>query len=83
MAHQPMEVNIVVIGARSGDDSLSELKALPSNARIVAHGATVDEVFEAGDNALARANVRDVSWSLACSIFTYHSSSGVRSSSTV
>lgn len=57
MATQLEQVRIIVVGPRTGEDSFSELRSLPSNATIVAHGATLEELREAGDDALASANV--------------------------
>lgn len=52
------EARIIVVGPRQGEDSFSELAGLPGKARIVAHGATMEELLEAGEEALASANVR-------------------------
>lgn len=40
---------IVVVGKKSGDDSLTELANLPSEARIVATGTTLEEIRKDGD----------------------------------
>jgi hypothetical protein len=58
MAVKLEEARIIVVGPRRGEDSFSELVALPAKAKIVAHGATMEELLESGDEALASANVR-------------------------
>jgi hypothetical protein len=43
------DCRIVVVGPRSGDDSLIELSKLPQEARILATGTTVEELRQDGN----------------------------------
>lgn len=51
------DVQIVVVGPRQGQEGFSELANLPSNAHVIAHGATMEEILAVGDTKLAQANV--------------------------
>lgn len=43
------DCRIVVVGPRSGDNSLLELANLPREARIIATGCTLEELKQDGD----------------------------------